>query len=178
MRAVWANISIMRHIFAVINIYAEINYLILKWPPTFYTRLGPRICEIHSGYWLYPRASCGWVFFFFSFCICILFFELWPEWLVDWLNGHGLDVCTVIDTVNDIRIMHRICCCPVQSAHVCVCVCVCWLNRKRKWQQALCAVPLGAICICILHICCLFSHCDCHKIHCCFICCCLPNGKI
>jgi len=116
---------------------------------------GSGIWEIHSGYWLYPRASCGW-FFFAHFCIVARM----TGWLVEWpwpgcvhCDWHGK---WYSHYAQDMLLSTSKCRC------VCVYVSVWWLNRKRKWQQALCAVPLGAICICILHICCLFSHWDCH----------------
>lgn len=143
--AFWANESIMRHICAVINIYAEINYFILKWPQNILhsSGAGPGISTRDMRFILMETPSVLWsifLLFFLFFFFCGRGLAWGNDWLTEWLFDWRWPGCVHCDWhgkwyshyAQDMLLSR-------------------WLNRKRKWQQALCAAPLGAIWFCILH---------------------------
>lgn len=124
-----ANESIMRHIFAAINIYVEINYFILKWPQyiLWSTGNGTGICRKHkykhrqrrrrrhTGYCTHNAVWSVRV----CVSVCNVAYSCW------FLRPHSQCNRALIDTVNDMHIM---------CASVCACVpvCVCTGNGNGK----------------------------------------------
>lgn len=132
----------MRHIFAAINIYVEINYFILKWPQyiLWSTGNGTGICRKHkykhkhrqrrrrrhTGYCTHNAVWSVRV------CVCNVAYSCW------FLRPHSQCNRALIDTVNDMHIM---------CASVCACVCV---QETEMASRAARTLKLHPLCSCLL----------------------------